>query len=532
MKAAITLVSSARYAPSVLVSPRVTSYEELPYQSNAVYQSHPDALNAAARLAGLRPAPVERCRVLELGCASGGNLIPMAEALPESRFHGVDLSPRQIAEGRATADELGLANLTLEVRSIADVDARLGQFDYVICHGVYSWVERALQDKILTICAQNLAPDGVAYVSYNTYPGWHRRGLVRDMLRYHGARFDEPERRVAEARAFLEFLTAAIPDQEGLYARVVKAEADMLRDLPDTYLFHEHLEAENHPLYFYQFIERAKESGLQYIGESCWEPPFGDLPSAVQHAIDRLARGSLENLEQYLDFLRNRMFRRTLLCHARATLDRTPAPATLASLWWGALAVPAQPATDLLPGVDATFRSEKGRVTTDSPLIKALLLVLHEARPRPLAHEPLAQAVTARVPGFTVEQLDEALLRCRGSNLVSAHAWAPPMALAAGERPRTAGAARLRAVTGEEVPNLRHRIVDVSQLDRAVLHFLDGTRDRATLADELARAAIEGVFVVEEQGQPVTDAARLRAILGELIEPALARLAAAGLLLE
>ena len=48
------------------------------------------------KLFGLNTAAPTQCRVLELGCAAGLNLIAMAALLPESTFVGIDLSPVQI----------------------------------------------------------------------------------------------------------------------------------------------------------------------------------------------------------------------------------------------------------------------------------------------------------------------------------------------------------------------------------------------------------------------------------------------------
>src|SRR5262249_10252810 len=158
------------------------SYDDMPYSNNPFYHTHPDCLATVATLFGMTPPPVPRCRVLELGCAAGGNLIPMAFTLPDSRFVGIDLSPRQVATGLAVIDVLGLKNIELKPLSILDVDHGFGQFDSLICHGVYSWVPAAVQDKILTLCAEQLAPNGVAYVSYNIYPGWHVGGMIREML--------------------------------------------------------------------------------------------------------------------------------------------------------------------------------------------------------------------------------------------------------------------------------------------------------------------------------------------------------------
>src|SRR6476619_1779852 len=98
-----------------------TSYDEVPYESFAVFETHPDHLAVMGRLFGLTPPAVETCRVLELGCAGGGNLIPLAQVLPGGRFVGVDLSGRQIAQAKANAEALGLANITFHAMSLTEV---------------------------------------------------------------------------------------------------------------------------------------------------------------------------------------------------------------------------------------------------------------------------------------------------------------------------------------------------------------------------------------------------------------------------
>ena len=106
-----------------------------------------------------------------------------------------------------------------------DVGEDFGRFDYVICHGVYSWVPEAVQDRILEICARNLTPDGVAYVSYNTYPGWHARGLARDLMGFHVRRIAAAKARATEARAILEDMVRVLPDPDSAYGRILSREA-------------------------------------------------------------------------------------------------------------------------------------------------------------------------------------------------------------------------------------------------------------------------------------------------------------------
>ena len=159
-----------------------TSYDEFPYKTVPFAQTHPDRLATLAWLFGLEPTPIERCRVLELGCSSGGNLIPMAATLPHSEFIGIDFSAVQISQGAADVAALGLANVRLLQIDLRDFGEVFGSFDYIVAHGVYSWVPNDVQEKMLDICARQLSPSGVAYISYNTLPGWRLRGAVRDVM--------------------------------------------------------------------------------------------------------------------------------------------------------------------------------------------------------------------------------------------------------------------------------------------------------------------------------------------------------------
>jgi SAM-dependent methyltransferase len=357
----------------VIESP-ATSYDEVPYKSYPFPQSHPDRLATVATLLGLSPPPVARCRVLELGCAAGGNLIPMAWALPAGAFVGIDLSARQVTQGRETVRALGLRNVELRHGDIRDVGQDLGLFDYVICHGVYSRVPAPVQDKILAVCAKNLEPDGVAYVSYNTYPGWHFRGLVRDLMCYHAGRFAGPEARVGQARALLDFLAAAVADDDGPYTRLLRAEVDLLRRQPDSYVLHDHLEECNAPIYFHQFVERAASHGLRYLGEAdlAVMVPANFRPE-VERVLQRLSADTLQ-MEQYMDFVRNRMFRQTLLCHQHLRPEYLVPPARVAALHVASPARPLTPEPDLRPGVPEGYRGPDGAtVSVADPLAKAAL---------------------------------------------------------------------------------------------------------------------------------------------------------------
>lgn len=515
------------------------SYDEVPYTATAFHYTHPDRLATIGVLRGLEPAPVNRCRLLELGCASGANLLPMAESFPESHFVGLDLSPRQVADGRAIIAELGLGNIDIRTGDILEVDSRLGQFDYIVCHGVFSWVPAAVQDKILSICADNLAPNGVAYVSYNTYPGWHMRGLVRDLLYFQAGSYADPRQRLEQARDFLSFLVRAIPDSLRVYREIITEEAGHWTSQQDTYLLHEFLDDVNHPLYFHEFMGRAAAKGLQYLGEARPSTIAASLPRAVTETLTRRFTDPLER-EQHLDFICGATFRRTLLCHAAQPLEPTPAAARLASLQASALAQPVAPEPDLLSDAVEEFTTlDNVSFSTNSPLVKTALVCLRRAWPRTLSLDALWSAVLATLPpGLRSESekevrasLADVLLSCFHSNLLELHRQSPQFTAQVSDRPVASPLARLQAREGLPVTSRRHRGVQLSEFDRVVLRHLDGSRDRAALLQALVGLVLAGDFDLQQGDQAVRDPGLIRTMFDAALDACLQKLALAALLI-
>jgi SAM-dependent methyltransferase len=512
----------------------VTSYDEVPYSTTPFYYSQPDALATAATLHGMRPAAPAGCRVLELGCGRGGNLIPMALALPESQFVGIDLSHSQVASGRAVALALGLTNIDLRAQSILDVDASFGTFDYIICHGVYSWVPEAVQEKILAICRANLRSQGVAYVSYNTYPGWHLRGVLRDLLGFHLRHATGARPRLEQARAFLDFLAPVLDGAPSVYGRLLDEEVAKLREETDAYLFHEFLEDDNQPLYFRAFAARAAAADLQYLAEAQAGPLPTRLAGRLAGALERIAPDLIER-EEYEDFLIGRSFRRTLLCHAGVPLGRPPDPRTVTRLHLVTRLKPKQPVGATPAGGAEEFVTAKGvSMSTDNPFLRAALHHLFGAWPRSISFSDLWAAARERaaevgaVPdGRGLLLLAEPLLQCFLADLVELHVHPPRFAPKAGERPLASPLARYQAAAGERITNLRHYTTDVDDLGRLLLPSLDGSRDRAALCEVLAGLIAEGVLVVEVARGQCADARSL----GETLNACLERLASGALLL-
>ncbi|MFN0195656.1 MAG: methyltransferase domain-containing protein [Planctomycetaceae bacterium] len=226
------------------------SYDEVPYIGGAFPETHPNRLATLGTLFGMQPVDPLRCRVLELGCAQGKNLIPMASTAPHSEFIGIDLSAKQIDVGKNWIAQLRLGNIELRQQNILELTSDIGSFDYIIAHGVLSWVPQVVQEKIFDLCQQLLAPQGIAYLSYNTYPGWHFRDILRNQLCFHTRNAVDERQKFQQAEEYLGILQLAAKNHPGIYGDVLQAQIDLLRQSRDYYVFHDFLEEVNSPFYF------------------------------------------------------------------------------------------------------------------------------------------------------------------------------------------------------------------------------------------------------------------------------------------
>jgi SAM-dependent methyltransferase len=464
------------------------SYDALPYASLPFAQSHPDRLATLASLFGAIPAPVEHCRVLELGCASGGNLVPMAASLPHSQFVGIDFSGVNIARGAGDVAALGLPNVKLIQADIRSFDAGDERFDYIIAHGVLSWVPRDVQERLFAICSEWLAPQGVAYISYNTLPGWQTRGAIRDAMLYQARRFDDPATRVKQARAVLDFLAESLQDDASGYGAMLRGEASRLRQQPDFYIYHDHLEEVNDALYFHQFVERAAAHGLRYLGEADFKRMLlHDLAPGVATMLSRIAPDLLQR-EQFLDFLRNQTFRQTLLMHEATTLTRTISPDRIYSLHIATRAAPSRPAPDIASSTAEEFRMPDGSaLKSQRPLTKAAMMVLIDHSPLAIGFDALHAMVAARLgmatpPAAGRAELASDLLQSFAAGVVEIHATASPFVVDPGDTPRGSAVARLQATRGTQVTNLCHEWIALDEPARRLLGLLDGRTSRSALA--------------------------------------------------
>ena len=515
------------------------SYDLFPYLSHCYSETHPDNLSVSALQRGLRPAPVAKCRVLELGCASGGNLMPMAAMWPDSQFVGIDRSARQVEEGMRLCSKLGLGNIELRAVDFMDFDWRGEPFDYILCHGVFSWVPEPVQQRVLQICQSHLAAHGIAYISYNTYPGFYRRQTIMEMMRYHvaGAAATEPTAQVREARALLQFLIKGQSDPEGTTARLLREEAQLIERLPDSYVFHEHFEADNRPCYFHQFMKRADDHGLQYVGEAAARGGLAGLPEGTQQILAQLASEPIKQ-EQYIDFVRNTAMRSTLLCRKENVLAASTTSFFVNPLWVSSTSRPSAPLDmqeeRLRTQSPATFQTLRGSAVVEHPHVKALLFALHQHQPAALTISELATATSALLG----EQLDDETLTGmalygHNTSLCRVHTALPPIARSISAFPAANPLARISATSTGVAPNQWHESVRLPPFEQTLLPLLDGTRNHEALIDAMQQAVLDGTLVVNgSNGSQLQNAQLARKIVSQHLPKAMQTLLDSALLVS
>ncbi len=508
------------------------SYDALPYISDPFPNTHPSLIAAIARLFKIDAVPPSQARVLELGCASGGNIIPLAARYPRASFVGVDLSSAQVAAGQARIARLGLSNIELRCQSFTDFFSRDGSFDYIICHGVYSWVPAPLRQTILRICQENLSARGVALVSYNVLPGWRMLQALRDCFLLHVSPDDEPRRRVAKARALLQSLPQACPN-EGPYKDFFLGQADRLFKSSDEYLAHEFLDDVNEPCSFREFMEAARQHGLAYLGEA--ELPsmvLANYPPQMAETVRKIGGDTLLATEQLIDMVSGRTFRNTLLiAAARApTIDRQLSQERVEGMHF-------------LGNSGLTLTRESGGVMLAAPAGRRL-----HAGVGPLA-DALAQFVAAfpassnlddlvrALPGAapTAERralVRDALLNMVVNGLAMPRIDAVPAVARVGEMPVACPLVRADAQSGAaSTVNLRHERVELEGLAHFVLPLLDGTHNVEAIGAAIADAGGDGRLVFARKGVPIGDAAERRNIATDRFRTLLPELARAALII-
>jgi SAM-dependent methyltransferase len=424
------------------------AYDEVPYPDFPYEFTQPGRMAALAVMHGLTPPPPATARVLELGCGAGGNVLAIAAERPGVAAHGIDLAERPVAAARATARAAGIDNATFgvgDVRSLSD----LGEFDYVIAHGLYAWVPPEVRDAVMAVIAQRLSPHGIAFVSYNAHPGGQLARALRDAALWHVRDLEEPLERGARAAELFGLLEdARVSGGSEAYAGTLARIVHDLADASPQVAHHDILSDGWDPVWFADFAAHAARHGLAYVDEA-W--PRRPRPPAVTAMLERLGAAGRAEREQYVDILLCRRFRSSLLCRAERAPSDEPDLERLRELRFVA--------GDAPDGLDVATRR----------------------RPEALPFDEL---------GATVEEV----WRACGAGAIVPWVGGPPAVHEPGERPRAHALARFQAERGRPLTTLTGTFLRVDDpASRALVALLDGTRDRAAILRDLQGAAGVGL---------------------------------------
>ena len=299
-----------------------TIYSELGYKSMPFPYTTPATLEAYAALVGVAAPNPKTSRVLELGATYGGNIISQALFNPDATFVGIELSQEQVEKGNEVIANAGLTNVSLIQSDIASIGSEIGTFDYIIAHGVYSWVDDGVKEALLRLIDEHLAEDGIAYVSYNTYPGWHTMEEVRQLMMFSNrdkAQFNHKEK-VLHGKTIGSIVGSQILKYDNLKERNSKflgaLRSVMQKD--EYYVGHDHLEPNNDPVYFYQFNDHLAAHNLAYLCDADLTLSMvRSFDADIADTLDKLAPNDHVAQEQYLDFMLDTTFRKSIICKAK-----------------------------------------------------------------------------------------------------------------------------------------------------------------------------------------------------------------------
>jgi SAM-dependent methyltransferase len=505
------------------------SYDAMPYESFPHVRLQPARIAAAALWFGLSAASAAKARTLEIGCASGGHLIPLAAAWPQAQFLGVDLSSAQIAAGEERIERLGLANIALRAGSLDEIGGADGIFDFIICHGVYSWIPEPLREDLLRVISERLAPDGVAAVSFNVLPGWRLFQIARDSLLLHAGLQKDARANAAKARELFEALSLESNDSHS-YGRFWRDEARRMAAGGDAYITHEIFEDHNAPLTFSDFCRALDRHSLAYLSEcNVSANSEASIAAAGAAKIRALSRGDDRTREQYIDIFSGRAFREALVVHAaRASrIERGIPRERLGAFHFVApLSLKLRPPT----ADDQVWRAgdgNEGIAVEDAAAAEAIGRLIARL-PRSSRLEDLAPAATTE-PAVRL-RIADALGRLVAFGHCAVSTESVLCATRLADRPRAWRLAANDAVVGDATASLRHASVRLEALQRLFLPLLDGTRTRDDLLAYALDLADSGTLRIGGPEGPVEGREEVAARLARATDRCLESLVRLGLL--
>jgi len=487
-----------------LLPARHTSYDAVPYHGAVVPLTSPLHLGLCSCWHHAVRSSLHSFHATEIGCGDGANLVPMAFYRQDSTFTGVDSCASALDRARQAAKFLGLTNIRFYQQDVRALDpADFEPCDFIIVHGLYSWVPDDARDAILNFCRHTLAPSGLTYISYNAQPGWATRRVVREtLLRARRVREAGTEQKAEKAIEAAVHLLEDLPTRDCASGVLLAEELERVRNGKPFYVFHEYLAEVNDGFWLGDFVERARRHGLEYVTDAqfCrWE---GRVPENLKSALAKRDLDCIEQ-EETADLLCDRYFRASILCRAdaprvstchRDLLDQVHL-ATSLSFQAGAF--------NLIDGEVARFLGTGGsEITLTASITKAAVVLLAARWPRGMRLEALYGSASeflaengGELSGDARWQLSDDLMTLFEAGQIDLRLREPAYHNDAPGHPQAHALARFEAEHRDALATPYHLPIAFDPPALAFVRGLDGSRSRSELqrvfGEELVTQTLE-----------------------------------------
>jgi SAM-dependent methyltransferase len=290
---------------------------DVPYPRKYVAQIAPPMLRLVAALNGVQAPPEEDFDYCELGSANGDSLALFAGANPAARFVGVDVNPDHVASSRRLAERAALENVRFFERDFEGFEREdLPEFDFIVAHGILSWVSPAKRDAALAFAAAKLKPGGLLYLSYDALPGWASVEPLRRLMLDHTAK--SPGGSLERARDGVAFLQRLADSGAGYFAQhpTARSMLALMQTAGLPYVVHEYLHAHHHPMYFADLAQIVAAHGFGFVGQVPLHLNVREL--ATPPSIRKIAESVQDRaeFEMLKDFTAHELFRSDVYARA------------------------------------------------------------------------------------------------------------------------------------------------------------------------------------------------------------------------
>lgn len=508
-----------------------SGYDEFPYYGYPFDYTRPENLKSVGRLFNIKAPKLEKARILELGCSDGGNIFRFADEYPKSYTLGVDLSKTQIDLAQKTLKETGLKNIEFKHMSITDLDESYGKFDYIICHGVFSWVPEFVRDGIFEVSKKLLNKNGLVFVSYNTLPGWNMMNTIKEMMLYHAKSFKTDQDKVSQGKAILSFIQQSLEGQESAYAKFMKIAVNDLSKKEDQYIRHEYLEDDNVAFYFHEFVEKARAKGLEYVADTDVHRMYtGNLPQKTMEKLTEVK--DIVRTEQYIDFINNSPFRCTILTHRDTPISRNITNEQVEAFNYFSDIYYAQDA-NLQDDSEVEFINRKDQNRTmksSAPVMKSILASLAQNIGNPLSFKEIIEYAHKLAPKISKDEIKANVLanfpRLIFSGMVKYLEDKPKSVFNISSKPKVSNLARQQVKEKKHngrhwITNSLNQVVIVEDYQVGIVEAMDGKNTIDEIKAKTLQDLKDGKFIANEDGKKIEDEEKMKAVCDALVNQTL-----------